>query len=59
MSKYTISTEQDNTGIAPGQFSWRAWFGDWDLGDPIGEGPTEAAAIADLIENYDCPWETT
>ena len=27
---------------------WQATFGDWDLGDPMGLGPTPEAAIEDL-----------
>ena len=30
-------------------FAWQATFGDWDLGDPMGLGPTREAAIEDLI----------
>jgi hypothetical protein len=29
-------------------FAWQATFGDWDLGDPMGLGPTPEAAIEDL-----------
>lgn len=31
---------------------WRAWWDDQDEG-PYGYGATEAAAIADLTENYE------
>lgn len=47
---------------APPQFQWSAWYGEWD-GDPecqpdsIGNGPTELAAIQDLLDNYDAPDE--
>lgn len=59
MSTYTVSTERDNTGIAPGNHTWHAWFGDADQGNVYGHGYTEADAIADLFDNYDCPWEGT
>jgi len=32
---------------------WSATYGDYDLGKPIGYGPTEAEAIRDLLENYE------
>jgi len=28
--------------------AWQATFGEWDLGDPMGLGPTPEAAIEDL-----------
>lgn len=34
---------------------WLAWYGDYDLGTDVGSGVTEAAAIADLVSNYDEP----
>lgn len=35
---------------------WHATVGDYDLGDPIGKGETEAEAVADLREqlSYKC-----
>lgn len=27
---------------------WQATYGDWDLGDPMGLGPTPQAAVEDL-----------
>lgn len=56
MSTYTITTSQDNTGVAPRDSIWNACFGDFDLDVPYGAGHTEAAAIADLLANNDAPW---
>lgn len=56
MSRYTITTLQDITGFAPRDSIWTACFGDFDLDVPTGTGPTEAAAIADLLDNYKAPW---
>jgi hypothetical protein len=33
---------------------WIATRGDWDLGDPIGHGTTEAEAIENLLIVEDC-----
>jgi hypothetical protein len=30
-------------------FPWQATFGEYDIGDPIGIGETEEAAISDLM----------
>lgn len=32
-----------------GEYAWEATRDEWDLGDCIGHGATEAAAIADLL----------
>lgn len=32
------------------RFDWQANRGDWDLGMPLGHGPTELDAIKDLLE---------
>ena len=32
------------------RFDWNAVRADWDLGMPTGFGPTQEAAIADLLE---------
>jgi hypothetical protein len=42
-----IKTQQVIPGI------WHATFGDYDLGDKVGTGETEAEAIADLKEKVD------
>ena len=34
-------------------FAWHATRPDWDLGDLVGSGSTELAAIADLLEQED------
>lgn len=43
-----IHVEPDFTGIAPRDYAWSAWFGDYDLGTTVGHGATKEAAIADL-----------
>jgi hypothetical protein len=35
------------------KWDWRATRDGWDLGDEIGEGATEAEAIADLLAKED------
>jgi recombinational DNA repair protein RecR len=42
-----IKTQQVLPGI------WHATYGDYDLGDPIGTGRTEAEAVADLKDSVD------
>jgi hypothetical protein len=40
------------------RFDWMATLQGYDVGDAIGRGPTEQAAIADLreqLEGDDCP----
>lgn len=32
---------------------WLATFGDYDLGDPVGTGDTEAAAVHDLYQQVE------
>ena len=54
MSTYTITTEQDNTGLAPLCWRWTACFGD---GADYGFGATEAEAIHDLLSTFVAPWE--
>lgn len=34
-------------------YDWSAVFHGYDEGDPIGYGPTEADAVADLLERYE------
>lgn len=57
MSTYTITTSQDNTGVAPADHQWSACFGDADEGTSFGWGATEAAAVRDLLDNFVAPWE--
>lgn len=59
MSTYTITTSQDNTGVAPADHQWCAWFGevDFDEGTGIGWGHSEAAAVRNLLNNFEGPWE--
>jgi hypothetical protein len=42
-----IKTDEVLPGI------WHATFGDYDLGDPIGTGKTEAEAIDDLKQQVE------
>ena len=51
--RYTIVTGKDFT--APHDFRWQASWNDFDLGVPMGMGPTEEAAVRDLVDNYDFP----
>lgn len=57
MSTYSITTSQDNTGVAPPWARWVAHFGDADEGTNFGCGATEAEAIRDLLNNAVAPWE--
>ncbi len=43
-----IKTAFDNPPIPDRSFDWSAVTEDYDIGHPIGHGPTEADAIADL-----------
>jgi hypothetical protein len=47
-SREPIKTKYDPPPIPYRGADWTATFGDYDLGDPIGTGATEAEAIADL-----------
>jgi hypothetical protein len=54
MSTYMIQAERE---LVFPYNTWIAWFGgQWEWGDPKGKGPTEAAAIADLLANNKAPW---
>lgn len=44
-----IRTEHVYPPIPIRDFDWRATLDDYEPGCPIGEGPTEEAAIADLL----------
>jgi hypothetical protein len=44
-----IVTEYVFPPIPLRQFDWRATLDGYEPGDPMGEGPTEEAAIADLM----------
>lgn len=56
---FTIYVSDDPFGLAPARMRYRAAFSPLDEGDhhPYGEGPTIEAAVMDLIENYDRPWD--
>lgn len=49
----TIRTDHVFPPIPTRQFDWVAWYdGEEDEQMATGSGPTEAAAVADLIENH-------
>jgi hypothetical protein len=49
-----IITHEDTTAFAPALERWCAYEADsFDLGSPIGKGPTEDAAISDLEAQLD------
>jgi len=50
MNERKIKTNYDCPPVPDRRFDWSAVRDGWDLGEPIGRGPTEAAAIADLLE---------
>lgn len=45
-----VKTKYDPPPIPWRGADWSATFGDYDLGDLIGTGATEAEAIADLMQ---------
>lgn len=45
-----ITTEFVHPPIPIRTMDWAAIRDDYDVGDPVGMGPTELAAISDLIE---------
>jgi hypothetical protein len=45
-----IRTEHVFPPIPLRQFDWSAVLDDYDPGCPIGQGPTEEAAVADLLD---------
>lgn len=47
--KRKIVTKLDPPPIPIRDCDWSATFEDYDLGDPVGHGGTEAEAIADLM----------
>lgn len=57
MNRYTIYVIEQM--CAPARMRYAAAFHPLDEGDswPTGEGPTEEAAIQDLIDNHDRPWD--
>lgn len=48
-----IVTEFVHPPIPIRRFDWRATRESYEPGDPMGEGPTEDAAIADLLMQED------
>jgi len=49
MSTPKIVTEHIRPPIPVRQYDWRATYSDYDVGDLMGYGATEAEAIADLV----------
>jgi hypothetical protein len=49
----TIVTEFVYPPIPSRDNDWSAVLAGYDAGDPIGRGPTETAAVADLLEQLD------
>lgn len=49
MTDRKIITEYVYPPIPDRRWDWRATREGWDLGEPIGEGPTKQAAIDDLL----------
>jgi hypothetical protein len=47
-----IRVSYDPKPIPDRQFDWTAVDSDYEPGDPIGYGETEAEALADLAEQY-------
>ena len=48
-----IVTSHWSKPIPDRRFDWEATFDNYDLGSPIGYGPTEQDAIADLLEQVE------
>ena len=48
-----IVTSFQNPPIPTRNFEWAAYTTDYEGGDPIGYGPTESAAIEDLLDQLD------
>ena len=50
MKRWSIITEYVYPPIPKRDWDWEATRGNYEPGDPIGRGPTEAAAIRDLLD---------
>lgn len=50
MTHWRIITEYEYPPIPDRRWDWSAVRGDYEPGDPIGRGPTEADAIRDLLD---------
>ena len=48
-----IITSFQNPPIPTRDYDWAAYTTDYEGGDPIGYGPTESAAIEDLLDQLD------
>jgi hypothetical protein len=46
----TVITAFDPPPVPSRKYDWEARRRDYDIGDPLGRGPTEQAAIDDLLE---------
>ena len=53
MSEFVIHTENVCPPIPIRSHDWQATLDGYEPGDPIGHGPTEGDAIADLMEQID------
>lgn len=53
MAKYTIETRHIRPPSPTAKFDWQATLDNYDPGDPIGYGETEAAAVADLFDELE------
>ena len=53
MTRPKIITHYGKPPIPLTRFDWSATTDDYEGGDPIGYGPTEAEAISDLLEQLE------
>jgi len=51
--RHEIVTSFQNPPIPTRDYDWAAYTTDYEGGDPIGYGPTESAAIQDLLNQLD------
>lgn len=49
MRNCTLHTRQIKPPIPTKKYDWEATLGDYDIGHPVGLGPTEADAVYDLF----------
>ena len=48
-----IVTSFQNPPIPVRDYDWAAYTTDYEGGDPVGYGPTESAAVQDLLDQLD------
>jgi hypothetical protein len=51
--RHKIVTSYQNPPIPTRNYDWAAYATDYDAGDPIGYGPTESAAVQDLLDQLE------